>query len=73
MVLPQIEKLETVMTQLFNSKEEFQNSFADLNKTLVETPVLGYPDPDGHFILGTNVHMASELCSPRSSMEKRRW
>ena len=31
-----------------------EKAFADLKKALVEAPVLGYPDPDGHFILDTD-------------------
>ena len=28
--------------------------FANLKRALVEAPILGYPDPDGHFILDTD-------------------
>jgi hypothetical protein len=38
----------------FDWNEEMEKAFADLKKALVEAPVLGYPDPDGHFILDTD-------------------
>ena len=43
----------TEHTQVFNWNEELEKAFADLKKTLVEVPVLGYPDPEGHFVLDT--------------------
>ena len=31
-----------------------EKSLASLKKALVEAPVVGYPDPNGHFILDTD-------------------
>ena len=40
--------------QIFKWNDELEKSFVSLKKALVEAPVLGYPDPDGHFILDTD-------------------
>ena len=59
--------------QRFDWKEEMEKAFADL-KALVEAPVLGYPDPDGHFILDTDASAYSMgAVLPQIQHVKRRW
>ena len=40
--------------QILKWNDELEKSFVSLKKALVEAPILGYPDPDGHFILDTD-------------------
>ena len=44
----------TEHTQVFDWNPDAQLAFANLKRALVEAPILGYPDPDGHFILDTD-------------------
>ena len=62
------EKLDTVVSwprpnnvsectehvQVFDWNEDLEKAFADLKRALVEAPVLGYPDPNCHFIVDTD-------------------
>ena len=44
----------TENAQVFDWSEDLEKTFAELKRALVEAPVLGYPDPNGHFIVDTD-------------------